>query len=256
MKHTLHAQSNRAPRNLSFLCILLLQANLGHAGSARFAERITFQQPDGNTIELRGEGNEFQAVYEGLDGYTVVFDPALRAYVYAELSSSGDDLVPTGVLVGSGDPAKLGIPTHLRINAEAARAQVRQRKQEFEERLQLRERWSNLKASRVDDGSRQRKVLRYGPTLGTKVGLTLLIDFEDAPATLARSNIVEFLNGESYRGNGNNGSVKQYYYDVSDGKLLYQRGGWLHNHTGIHSPTKLLQRPESASLGSGERADS
>ena len=35
-----------------------------------------FTQPDGSTIQLRGWGNQYYAVFETLDGYTVVRNPA------------------------------------------------------------------------------------------------------------------------------------------------------------------------------------
>lgn len=39
-----------------------------------------FTQPDGTRIELRGWGDEFYAVFETTDGYTVVFDQGVKAY--------------------------------------------------------------------------------------------------------------------------------------------------------------------------------
>ena len=44
---------------------------------------------------------------------------------------------------------------------------------------------------------------------GNKVGLTLLVDFEDDPATIPPAEIEQFLNGDNYTGYGNNGSVKK-----------------------------------------------
>jgi hypothetical protein len=35
------------------------------------ARIINFTQPDGSTIQLRGWGNQYNAVFETLDGYTV-----------------------------------------------------------------------------------------------------------------------------------------------------------------------------------------
>ena len=58
-------------------------------------------------------------------------------------------------------------------------------------------------------------------TIGAKVGLTLLIDFSDAPATFPQSSFEAFLNGDAYTENGNNGSVKKYFNDVSNGRLTY-----------------------------------
>ena len=57
--------------------------------------------------------------------------------------------------------------------------------------------------------------------MGQKLGLTLLIDFSDAVATIPQAEILNFCNGDSYTGYGNNGSVKKYYLDNSNGRLTY-----------------------------------
>ena len=57
--------------------------------------------------------------------------------------------------------------------------------------------------------------------VGLKIGLTLLIDFDDDPATVPQAEIVNFCNGDNYTGFGNNGSVKKYYLDNSNGALTY-----------------------------------
>ena len=58
-------------------------------------------------------------------------------------------------------------------------------------------------------------------TTGQKLGLTLLIDFSDAVGTIAQAEIINFCNGDSYTGYGNNGSVKKYYLDNSNNQLTY-----------------------------------
>lgn len=45
--------------------LLLLSASMF---AAPFARKIAFTQPDGTPIELWGEGDEFSAVFETLDG--------------------------------------------------------------------------------------------------------------------------------------------------------------------------------------------
>jgi len=60
------------------MCVLTLSPVLTpkiHA--APFAKRFSFTQPSGIRIELWGQGDEFYAVFETLDGYTVVFEPTL-----------------------------------------------------------------------------------------------------------------------------------------------------------------------------------
>ena len=93
---------------LCFSLALLFLAT--SATAAPFAKNIQFVQPDGTAIELWGQGDEFSAVFETLDGYTVVFDPAQKAYFYATLSADGSDLIPSSLEVGKGDPAGIIAP--------------------------------------------------------------------------------------------------------------------------------------------------
>jgi len=65
------------------------------ATGAPFERTVSFTQPNGAVIELWGKGDEFRAVFETPDGYTVVYAPESKAYYYAALSADGTDLVPT-----------------------------------------------------------------------------------------------------------------------------------------------------------------
>ena len=88
-------------------------------------EQFTFTNPDGSTIEVRGTGDQHYAVFETLDGYTVVKDPATGFYTYGRLSGDSNDLVSTDVKVGQGDPRSLSLQPHLRIRRESARQKAR-----------------------------------------------------------------------------------------------------------------------------------
>ncbi len=202
---------------LAVVTLGLLATPFLHA--APFAERFSFTQPGGTTIELWGQGDEFSAVFETLDGYTVVFDATLRAYCYAGLSADGSRLLPTSLVVGAGDPRSLSLAPHLRMSAAARRLQIAERFARWDAGLQVSQRWTDLKLEARASGRTKSPPSRT--TTGTKVGLTLLIDFDDAPATIPQAEIVDFCNGDNYTGFGNNGSVKQYFADVSNGSLIY-----------------------------------
>ena len=192
--------------------------------AAPFDRQISFRQPGGTTVQLHGWGDEFYAFFESLDGYTVVFDPAAKAYYYASLSPDQQRLLPTKLQVGKGNPAKLGIAKHLRISAEARKAQAEERRLRWEEGTHNAERWAQQKALRrapAPPPGGPAAAPPADPTTGTKVGLCILIDFSDAVATIPKGNIDSFCNGDTYTGYGNNGSVKQYYHDVSNGLLTY-----------------------------------
>ena len=211
-----------APSVFLLVCLLAVAAI-----AAPFAsKRIHFLQPDGTRVELLGWGDEFHAVFETPEGFTVVFDPAARAYEYARLSAAADKLEPAGMRVGQGDPAVLGLERHLRILPAAARFQAAERQREWESVMNVERRWAALKSARREREARARGdgpdlAPPRRPTTGTRVGLCLLIDFDDDPATIPPAEIEAFCNADHYTGYGNNGSVKEYFRDNSDGLLQY-----------------------------------
>lgn len=208
---------------LAGLCLLLLPVSLVWA--APFDRDFTFPLPDGQSITLHGRGDDFSAVFETLDGYTVVFDQASRLYHYAIQGADGR-LASSGLVAGVGDPAAAGVVKHLRADAAVAGADRRERAVRWEAETGIRQRWNGLKAQQRAVGAAQLSggIMAEPPTqttIGNKVGLTLLVDFSDQPGTIPSSSVDGFLNGDSYSGFGNNGSVKSYFSGNSGGKLRY-----------------------------------
>ena len=77
---------------------------------------------------------------------------------------------------------------------------------------------------------------RERETVGDFVGLCLLIDFSDAPATIARDEVDRFCNQPGYNGFGNNGSVSDFFRDNSIGRCRY---------TNIVAPYYRAQHPKT-----------
>jgi M6 family metalloprotease-like protein/uncharacterized repeat protein (TIGR01451 family) len=204
--------------------LALAVACVSQLGAAPFDKQFEYTQPDGTRIQLHGKGDEFSAVFETLDGYTVVFDQERKAYCFAERAASGQ-LASTGVQVHLGSAAALGLTPKLRMSAEARKAMVVARYQQWEAGMQTRERWNALKQNARAYHQGLADGVQASPppftTVGNKVGLTILVDFSDDPATVPQADIVSYLNGDNYTGYGNNGSVKKYFQDVSNGRLTY-----------------------------------
>ena len=185
-------------------------------------EVFTFIQPDATTIRLRGTGNQYAARFETLDGLPVVRDPVSGFYHLAQLSPDGRRLAPGGIRPGSVsmDVAK-SIPW---LNAAVEAPEVfavasglEQGTSRWERRRQERRAAIDLLAANPG--------LHFAPpqrtTVGTFVGLTLLVEFPDVPATISRDEVEAFCNQAGYSGFGNAGSVHDYYADVSAGRLDY-----------------------------------
>ncbi|HEY5710656.1 MAG TPA: M6 family metalloprotease domain-containing protein [Allosphingosinicella sp.] len=188
-------------------------------------EEFTFTQPDGTTFQARGTGNQKAATFETLDGFTIVQDPVSHFYHYAR-PGPGGALESAGIRPGAAEPKLLGLKAGLRqpsIPGSAMPPPVmeglddsgmrwRQRREAFRQQLEL-------------SAFAEHSGLAFAPpsrrTVGNFVGLTLLIDFEDFPATIARDQIEAFCNQPGYTGFSNNGSVRDYFHAVSDGRLEY-----------------------------------
>jgi M6 family metalloprotease-like protein len=169
-------------------------------------EEVSIREPDGTYITLRVWGDEYYGVGETPDGFTVTRDPVTGFMSYATLSSDGTRLQSTGVRVGDAPPA--GLRKHIRIDAESAREQALAAREAFER--------SEYGAPLSELGR-----LSRSRTVGSVVGITLIIDFSDDPATIPAGNVDDYCNLFGYTGYSNNGSVRDYFYDVSDGLLDY-----------------------------------
>jgi M6 family metalloprotease-like protein len=189
-----------------------------------YQKHFTFTQPDGTTLEVIGSGNQRSAVFQTVDGFTVVRDPATGYYEYATTTVEGGELIPTGVTAPLAAPAlldALGVAPALRPSREAARSASRQAGglpaggNRWEQRRR--------EARRARDGSAPGVALAppSRQTIGSYVGLCLLIDFPDTPGTITQQEVERFCNRPGYTGFGNNGSVFDYFADASGGKLQY-----------------------------------
>ncbi len=187
------------------------------------AKTFKFRQPDGTQFEVRGWGNQYYAVFETLDGYTVVKNPHTGFYEIAQLSSDGTMLEsapgPQGNLDGSISPS---IQPGLRINRDAARAQgmegaMRMGGRRCDQRRE--ERKSLMRAAREMGGPVMAPPQRT--TVGDFVGLCLLIEFPDELGTISRDEVERFCNQQGYTGFGNNGSISDYFRDNSIGRCRY-----------------------------------
>ena len=185
-------------------------------------EEFTFENPDGTSFKVRGSGNQYYAVFETEDGFTVLRDDASREWRFAEPADDGTTLRASDMAPGRDDP-KGTMQTHLRPRPEAARAQAA-----HAQMLSGRRRWEERAAERKM-ALRSVSPETMGPsaapppgaTVGTYVGLCVLIDFPDVAGTITQAEVSNYCNQIGYSGFGNNGSVRDYFFDVSDGKLTY-----------------------------------
>jgi M6 family metalloprotease-like protein len=189
-------------------------------------QSFEFTQPDGSTIRLTGSGNQFSAIFEDDQGFVVMRDPSSGYYVYGRLNGTQSDFEPTAAVAGRDSPQAAGLQPHLRprpgsraraMSFEAERGPVTLTR--WQQRIAERRAQQRAAAEAAGRG------LSFAPpsqeTTGTFVGLCLLIAFPDVPATIAASEVDDFCNLVGYTGFGNNGSVHDYFLDVSHGRFRY-----------------------------------
>ncbi len=188
-----------------------------------FNEEFTFTNPDGRPIQVRGSGNQYYAVFETLDGYTVVKDPETGFYKYAQLSDDKNELLPTDANVGEVDPQSLGLQPHIRIRRESAKQKALSTPMQQEEpsRWQVRRQQKKTQLREISPTAGPESQPLSSVTVGNYVGLCILIRFPDVSETISQQEVSDFCNLEGYNGFGDNGSVRDYFYDNSRGKLNY-----------------------------------
>lgn len=188
-----------------------------------FEKQFTFFQPDETEIQVIGWGNDVYAVFETPDGYTVYRDPATRAYMFAVIDPETKMFRSSNLVVGRDDPSTAGLGKHLRedntIVADKRREKENARGQS--EWRQRSARATTLGTFKSMAAIKKEATNTPGYVIGTIIGLCIPIDFEDEPATISQAEIHEFCNGFGYTQFGNNGSVRDYFYDVSNGQLDY-----------------------------------
>lgn len=214
-------------------------------------EEFTFTQPDGSVLKVRGTGDQHQARFETLDGYTVVEDPVSGFFHYARPTESGEGLMSAGVRAGVVDPSLLGLTRGL----TASRAESRAAAESMPGLPRTPSRWEMRRAERREAmrlGAAAPGILPAPPqrrTVGQFVGLTLLIDFDDEPGTIDPAEVEAFCNLQGYSGFGNSGSVRDYFYDISDQKLDYSNtvtGYYRARHPRTYYTNEQIPQPKRA----------
>lgn len=203
-----------------FLCMLVFQTKayaIPYDG-----KEFELKQPDSSQVKVRVFGDEFYQRVESMEGYTLIRDPKTDWICYAELNSDGSDFVSTGIPYSnalknsrnsSADIQKLKIEKGLKLSTESVKKKV----QDVQESLN----WDKFLEPRIPSSSAKGLQYSASPLQGTVNGLTLLIDFPDVKSAIPRDEIDHMFNQPGYSGFGNNGSVRDYYYDISGGKLTY-----------------------------------
>jgi M6 family metalloprotease-like protein len=198
-------------------------------------KEFTFTQADGTQLRVRGSGNQTQARFETLDGFPVALNPVSGFYEYARTSADTERLIATGVRPGVGPPppeslAALALGRRPGGKPATVSAVIRMRRRPPRWEIRRTERRIAARTTLAAPAPPAHA------TLGQYVGLCLLVEFPDVKATISREEVADFCNRQGYTGFGNNGSVRDYFFDNSDGKFTY---------TNIVAPWYEAKHPKS-----------
>ena len=216
------------------------------AEAAPFADWLDVSVPGGGTRRIWGEGDSFDAHFRTEDGRTLVYNGTVGRYEYAAKDETTGALVGSGIFLGDEDAnvaALDALPVGDFYDTSAAHAEAAAAKaKEWDEAMGISAGWQAQKerneARRAAGPSESDDDLnRTRETVGTMCGFTMLIDFPllDASGnvtnTLAtvkgerdkygRDYMLGLMNGEGWHEDGNVASVRDYYYEMSMGRLVY-----------------------------------
>lgn len=228
MRRSIHTDGH-AVRSVATACLALAAGALSALAAPYDGETFTYYQPDGAPFPVRLFGDEFYAVAETPEGYVVTRDPDTGFFCFAELTPDRQDFAPAAAAperrVGRVDPAALGLTLHLRI-APAARLE-RVRKAQRAAGVDIRGRPFQPESLGPDGESPDPALAPLAPpsapTVGSRVGLVLLIRFPDRPVdvTISQSQVDSYCNEPGTKIFSNPGSAYDYYYIQSGGRLRY-----------------------------------
>ncbi len=224
---------------LTFYSLPAVGAPYGPDGKA-----VLYRQPDGTTVRVRVFGDEFYAVAETEEGYTVVYDND-KVLRFGALSANGKSIVPTKIrATNKPDHAGLqasGIKKNTRLSPEGRKEAVVKGLQRMRadskgrvtpKSVQYYSEASTVPAARLSSSSATFPEIELPPPppsyappsetrLGVYVGLCLLVDFSDQAGTIPRSEVDDYCNKPGYTNYGNASSIYGYFSKQSGGRLQY-----------------------------------
>jgi M6 family metalloprotease-like protein len=230
-------------KSLSFRQLRLLALFTSCVGTAVAApygpdgRETTWTQPDGQVLNLRVFGDEYYGRTESHDGFTMYFNKTDKTYYYAALAADGKTLGSSGVRADAAVP--FGLAKHIdqsneKIDEIAASNHAildGERNERWSQRVQAAAKLrSAAKGAQLRGVEAAEAETQAAPVDGEKIGLTILVQFPDDSRTAGndaktfpttRAKIERFCNEVGYSDNGNSGSVRDYFYDQSLGKLTY-----------------------------------
>ncbi|MCL1957405.1 MAG: T9SS type A sorting domain-containing protein [Fibromonadales bacterium] len=175
-------------------------------------DEFEFSQPDGSSVAVLLFGDEFHIDAETLDGYTLIRDKD-GWICYAKLSADGNEYVSSGIRYTGKSTQLASVKKKIRISSNS----LREKRQKKREALGNGENEYRLSPKKLAKNSSD--FLPAPVVNDTTYGLVLIINYpeDNKKSSLTAAQVEDALNSPA-----NSNSVWSYYYDVSNGKLMYK----------------------------------
>lgn len=169
---------------------------------------FSVQQSDGTMLNIRLRGDEFYNWVETEEGYPVIKDLD-GVYKYA--------MVQNNTLCVSAYVAH-------NVSNQSSEEIVYLKQSKFSVYEYIQQQYNSKMVTQVsseetDTLSMRKITIPANGTKGKRVILTILVDFSDLPFTKTAAEFHNLMNQKEYKGGGNAGSVHDFYYEDSYGKL-------------------------------------
>ncbi|MCL2049958.1 MAG: hypothetical protein FWG87_14650, partial [Defluviitaleaceae bacterium] len=207
---------------LSILVFSISFAALTALAAPFFGEEMHITQPDGRVVFVRAYGDEFYHRLESLDGYTLIHDPESGYLCYAALNADRSEFLSTGIVYSNEAARDTNVRRLLHVTKGLELDQRHIDRKVQEARLLL---LGDEQESRTSIRENTVNATRSDGSVAPIYGVTIIVDFPDTKATQPSFSIAEveaILNEEGYTGFGNNGSVRDYFLDMSGGLVDYR----------------------------------
>lgn len=210
----------------------------------------TIEQPDGSSLQFYIVGGQAVSYLETLDGFTIQKDPSDGYFKYVIAGRDGD-LYLTDIRAADEDQRSAQEWAVLRSISKHARYTGNPLSQRLTSYSNVR---NGAGAAPAPNG--------VFPSIGTRKALLLLIDFPDESNTFSKSAVDDMVNKPGYNVNGQSGSFRDYYLDISYGALTIntdtygwytssQNKSWYGYGNGYQVATDLVREAVDAAENAG-----
>lgn len=192
-----------------------------------YKNKLTLKQPDNSQVDVIVTGDEYYQQIESLDGYTLCRND--EGYIcYADVSEDNTKLIASDTIyTGNNYTDTTSIldrlfkktkarSKHESISDSAKEKEINKVKEELHydkiEETEQRTFNNYVAASKEKTNTKTTEQIK---------GLTLIINFPDTKSSISKNELDNFFNQPGYRGFNNNGSIRDYFYDISNGAVEY-----------------------------------